>query len=103
MSASNLRAAANWIEGDEYFAMHVGWIFVAPTCVPPIWMGTTLIIANRLSTVRLADRIIILDGASIVEEGIHRELLARNGRYAHLYRLQASPREGVSLLSRGAS
>ena len=58
---------------------------------------TTLIIAHRLSTVRLADRIIVLDGARIVEEGTHAELLARNGRYAHLYRLQISPREQAVL------
>ena len=58
---------------------------------------TTLIIAHRLSTVRLADRIIILDGANIVEEGTHAELLARNGRYAYLYRLQVTPREAAVL------
>jgi ATP-binding cassette, subfamily B, bacterial len=52
---------------------------------------TTLIIAHRLSTVRLADRIIVLDGGRIVEEGTHAELLARKGRYAHLYQLQVSP------------
>ena len=54
---------------------------------------TTLIIAHRLSTVRLADRIIVIDGARIAEEGTHTELLARNGRYAHLYQLQVSPHQ----------
>ncbi len=49
---------------------------------------TTLIIAHRLSTARLADRILVLDQGFIVEEGTHAELLARKGRYAHLYHLQ---------------
>ena len=51
---------------------------------------TTFIIAHRLSTVRLADRIIVIDRGRIIEEGAHTELLARGGRYAHLYRLQTA-------------
>ena len=51
---------------------------------------TTLIIADRLTTVRLADRIIVLDQGRIVEEGTPKELLARQGRYAQLYHLQLS-------------
>lgn len=49
---------------------------------------TTLIIAHRLSTTRLADRIIVLDHGRIVEQGTHAQLLARNGKYARFYSLQ---------------
>jgi subfamily B ATP-binding cassette protein MsbA len=49
---------------------------------------TTLIIAHRLSTVRRADRLLVLDGGQIVEEGTHTELLAMNGLYARLYARQ---------------
>jgi subfamily B ATP-binding cassette protein MsbA len=47
---------------------------------------STLIIAHRLSTVRRADRVLVIDKGSIVEEGSHDALLARNGQYARLYR-----------------
>ncbi len=49
---------------------------------------TTLIIAHRLSTVRRADRLIVLDRGRIVEEGSHADLLAQGGLYARLYQRQ---------------
>jgi ATP-binding cassette subfamily B protein len=49
---------------------------------------TTLIIAHRLATVLAADRILVMDGGRIVEQGRHAELVARNGLYARLARLQ---------------
>jgi ATP-binding cassette, subfamily B, bacterial MsbA len=49
---------------------------------------TTLVIAHRLSTIERADRIVVLRDGAIVETGRHAELIARNGYYATLYRLQ---------------
>jgi len=49
---------------------------------------TTFIIAHRLSTVRDADRIVVLEHGRVVEQGRHDELMRRQGTYAHLVRLQ---------------
>jgi ATP-binding cassette subfamily B protein len=51
---------------------------------------TSIVIAHRLSTIRHADRIFVLSGGALVEEGRHDELIAKNGLYAGLYRLQFS-------------
>jgi ATP-binding cassette subfamily B protein len=50
---------------------------------------TVLFISHRLGSARLADRIVVLEGGRIVEEGSHAELVARQGRYARLYEVQA--------------
>jgi ATP-binding cassette subfamily B protein len=50
---------------------------------------TSIIISHRFPTVRMADRILVIEHGSITEEGTHAELIAHNGTYARLYRLQA--------------
>jgi len=50
---------------------------------------TVLIIAHRLSTVRIADRILTIENGAIVEDGTHEQLIEGDGRYAALHRIQA--------------
>ncbi|HSQ81987.1 MAG TPA: ATP-binding cassette domain-containing protein, partial [Casimicrobiaceae bacterium] len=56
---------------------------------------TTLTIAHRLSTIVDADEILVLDHGRIVERGAHAELLAANGVYARMWRLQQDERRGA--------
>lgn len=49
---------------------------------------TNVIIAHRISTLQNADKIIVVDGSRIIEEGNHEELVAQGGMYADLYRRQ---------------
>jgi ATP-binding cassette subfamily B protein len=51
---------------------------------------SVLLVSHRFSTVRSADRIYVLDGGQIIEAGDHEQLMARGGRYAELFELQAS-------------
>jgi ATP-binding cassette subfamily B protein len=51
---------------------------------------TTIVISHRFSTVRRAQRIVVLEEGTLVEDGTHEELLALGGRYAELFRLQAA-------------
>ena len=50
---------------------------------------TVIFISHRLSTTRIADRIIMLENGQIVEEGNHKELLEKDGKYAAMWKVQA--------------
>ncbi len=49
---------------------------------------TTIVVAHRLSTIKNADRIAVVSGGQIIEQGTHEQLMAQNGAYADLYKLQ---------------
>ncbi|SDI75839.1 ABC-type multidrug transport system, ATPase and permease component [Actinokineospora alba] len=57
---------------------------------------TAIVIAHRLSTIRAADQILVVEAGQIVERGSHDELLARDGRYADLYRTQFAEQDAVA-------
>ncbi len=60
---------------------------------------TSIVIAHRLSTVRDADQILVIDGGRVVERGRHQELLAADGTYADLYRTQFHGQDALALAS----
>jgi ATP-binding cassette, subfamily B, bacterial MsbA len=60
---------------------------------------TTLVIAHRLSTVRRADRIVVIERGRVVESGRHAELLERGGVYRRLYELQFADEEEELLVN----
>ena len=49
-----------------------------------------LLISHRFSTVRMADRIVVLENGLVVEQGSHRQLVAQGGRYAEMFEMQAA-------------
>ncbi|MBE5769192.1 MAG: ABC transporter ATP-binding protein [Clostridiales bacterium] len=59
---------------------------------------TSFIIAHRLSTVRSADRILVIQNGKIVEDGTHRQLIARQGYYYNLYTNQFQEEQGMEIL-----
>jgi len=61
---------------------------------------TTFVIAHRAATLEMADQVLVLDGGRIVERGRHRELLARGGLYAAIYRQELAV-QGAVALTRG--
>src|SRR6185503_4401437 len=50
---------------------------------------TSILISHRFPTVRMAERILVLEAGRIIEQGTHAALVAKGGRYAHLFSLQA--------------
>ena len=64
---------------------------------------TTFVIAHRLSTVQRADRILVVSGGRIVEEGRHEELVALGGVYTRLHRMQFAIDQGLEALASSAA
>ncbi len=62
----------------------------------------SFIIAHRLSTIRSADLIVVIDGGQIIEQGVHRELIAHRGRYYELYTRQFKEEHAAEIISRSA-
>jgi len=52
---------------------------------------TSLVVAHRLSTIRAADQVLVIDGGRMIERGRHEELLRQQGAYYRLYKQQFAP------------
>jgi ATP-binding cassette subfamily B protein len=62
---------------------------------------TTILIAHRLQTARLADRILVVDDGRVVEDGSHESLLALGGHYARLWEASSDTAPGASVATGG--
>lgn len=66
--------------------------------------ATTVVVAHRFATIRACDKILLIHSGEVVEEGTHRELMARDNMYAEMYRTQAASfREGSATTEDGAA
>jgi ATP-binding cassette subfamily B protein len=84
-----LRAAPILLLDEATSALDAESEATVHTALERLMVGrTTLVIAHRLATVLACDRILVIDGGKVVEEGTHAELVAKDGLYARLARLQ---------------
>ena len=72
----------------------VGFVLSVVFLIPPSGARgddrITILVSHRFSTVRMADFIVVLDGARVAELGTHEALIAKGGQYAELYAIQAA-------------
>ena len=81
---------ADGVSADDIPVAHTPPGGVGDTFPEPVLAGcTAILVSHRFSTVRMADRIAVLDHGRLVEAGAHDELVALGGRYARLFALQA--------------
>jgi ATP-binding cassette subfamily B protein len=78
------------LDAETEHALFERYAAAARGAGPAAGGGITILVSHRFSTVRMADFIVVLDGARVVEQGTHEALLAKGGQYAELYGIQAA-------------